>query len=92
MPRTASPNNTYTLTGKIVRIHVNGFGFIHTGAGNPDFFILRSQLPDEAWVRGTRLGFNPLPVAHGKRCAKVTDVVVLSIPKTVEKEEADAED
>ena len=76
----------YAMTGTLRYMHERGYGFLMTGPGSPDHFILRSQIPTEAWVKGARFGFDPLPPKDGKGAPRVGNPVVVYIPPVGEQQ------
>jgi hypothetical protein len=81
-PYEAEPR-PYTMTGTLIRTYDSGYGFLMTGKGMPDHFILRSQVPHDAWIKGARFGFDPKPAKDGKSAPRVDNPVVISIPGEV---------
>lgn len=79
-PRAAAQHDAATLTGTLIRIHDSGYGFLMTGKGSPDFFIARAQVDSEAWIKGARFRFTPLPPKPGTRAGRVGNPVLLSVP------------
>lgn len=68
------------LRGRLVRKHRDGYGFISIGAGNPEFFVMKSQLPHAAWNRGVEIEFTPMPARRGTRAPRAGNPAVLSLP------------
>lgn len=55
------------VVGKLVSLYPK-YGFISTGADNPEYFVHRFDVPAEAWFEGSLLEFTPAPpVPPGKR-------------------------
>lgn len=67
------------LQGTIVRIHADGYGFIHTSDG--DFFVNVKQFRNRAaWAEGTEVRFTPGKAKPGK-APPAYDVVAVTKEK-----------
>lgn len=59
------------LTGTLVRLKTEGYGFIRPDDGTPDYYVSISSMRDRAdWVEGTRVQFTPgkpFPVRAGEK-------------------------
>jgi hypothetical protein len=66
------------LRGTLMALNDAGYGFLFTGKGKPQVFIMRSQLPDPAWVKGTVIEFAMLPPKKGTKCPRAGDPTVVS--------------
>ena len=61
------------LTGTLVRIHGDGYGFIHTQE-HGDYFVHVKELRDRAdWVEGTQVSFVPAE-GQPRKAPPATDV------------------
>lgn len=54
-----SPQPAGRLRGTLLRIHQNGYGFIHVGPGLPEYWIQKRQVPAAEWRTGRALTFLP---------------------------------
>lgn len=87
--RTApSKKKLQRLTGTLVRIKDEGYGFIHPDNKNPDYYVAISSMLDRRdWEEGKRVEFtpgDPFPARAGER-TKATpayDVTALQVRST----------
>lgn len=67
------------LTGKLIKITDSGYGFLSTGrAGDPNYFILRSQVEPPDWIYGRRFTFVAAPPRPGGSSPRAIEVEPLA--------------
>lgn len=76
----ASPNRGY-LRGRLVgRLQSmanseKGFAFLSTGPNNPEYFVLKRNVPDDAWFEGSILEFTPAPPNPGTKSMRAENII-----------------
>lgn len=74
-------NQDPVLTGTLVRIHPDGYGFIRTSDGSEEYFVNIVNWPDRSkWVEGVACLFRGTPRKERSKAPKALDIQIF-LPK-----------
>lgn len=62
------------LTGKLVHLHNEGYGFIRAAGTQEEYFVLRSHVPASLWLRNARLDFDTAPPAGPRKAPRAVNI------------------
>lgn len=86
--QSASPADR--ITGTLKKLFENGYGFISTGPGRQEYFVHCTELPPEAWIKGSRIEFTPPASVQKGKSPRAGAPILVALPGAALPQKAEA--